>query len=258
MSAAGDDLFLGLDLGTSGVRAVVLDADGALCNQARVGLPEPHRDGHRLSQDATLWWLAVQAVLDELLPRIDRRRLRALAVDGTSGTLLLTDAAGQPLAPASMYNDRAPAALVAQVAELAPADSAAHGSSSPAARLLEQLAAHPEAAHALHQADWIAAQFSGRWGLSDDNNALKLGWDARAREWPQWLAAAGVPTALLPQVRLPGEAIGAVTPAIARRFGLPADCLVVAGSTDGVAAFLATGADAIGDAVTSLGATLVV
>ena len=257
-----NDLFLGIDLGTSGVRAVALDAAGGLIAQARAPLPEPLRepqpDGERRHQDPALWWQAVQAVLDELLARLDRSAVRALAVDGTSGTLLLTDAAGRPLAPASMYNDRAPAAWVARVAELAPADSAAHGSSSPAARLLEALAAHPQAAHALHQADWIAAQFSGRLGLSDDNNALKLGWEPRERVWPQWLAQAGVPSALLPQVLAPGEAIGPVTAAIAARFGLSKDCLVVAGSTDGVAAFLATGADQVGDAVTSLGSTLVV
>jgi sugar (pentulose or hexulose) kinase len=62
----------------------------------------------------------------------------------------------------------------------------------------------------------------------------------------------------LPQVRPPGSVIGPLLPALAGRWGLRVDTQVVAGTTDGVAAFLATGAAQYGDAVTSLGSTLVI
>jgi sugar (pentulose or hexulose) kinase len=59
-------------------------------------------------------------------------------------------------------------------------------------------------------------------------------------------------------VRIPGTVLGSVADDIAGRLGLPRGVQVIAGTTDGVAAFLATGASEIGDAVTSLGSTLVV
>ena len=88
----------------------------------------------------------------------------SLAVDGTSGTLLVTDAHGMPLAPAGMYNDASAAHLAGRIAAAAPPESGAHGATSPLARLLVLQERHPEARHALHQADWIAARLTGRLG----------------------------------------------------------------------------------------------
>jgi hypothetical protein len=113
-------------------------------------------------------------------------------------------------------------------------------------------------ARILHQADWIAGQFSGRFDLSDENNALKTGYDPIARVWPDWIAAVGVEPDILPAVVPAGTTIGNVSAEGARRFGLLTDTVVVAGTTDGCAAFLATGAEKAGEAVTSLGSTLVV
>ena len=60
----------------------------------------------------------------------------------------------------------------------------------------------------------------------------------------------------LPHVVMPGERMGAVTAAAAARWGLRADCEVVGGTTDSIAAFLASGARGEGDAVRSLGSAL--
>ncbi|MGI9434641.1 MAG: FGGY-family carbohydrate kinase, partial [Geminicoccaceae bacterium] len=114
------------------------------------------------------------------------------------------------------------------------------------------------ARHALHQADWIAGRLSGKLGISDHNNALKLGYDVIADRWPDWFETLGVQRHLLPKVLAPGTLIGPIAPEQADAFGLPAETAVVAGTTDGVAAFLATGASVLGDGVTSLGSTLVV
>src|SRR5689334_8890762 len=105
--ADGRRLLLGLDLGTSGVRAVVVDAGGAVQALAREPLPPSRREGTRVMQDPAAWWEAARRALSAVLARVDRRALAALAVDGTSGTLLLTDARGMPLAPALMYDDAA-------------------------------------------------------------------------------------------------------------------------------------------------------
>ena len=57
---------------------------------------------------------------------------------------------------------------------------------------------------------------------------------------------------------MPGDIISAVHPAIAKQLNLRSDTIIIAGTTDGCAAFLATGAQEIGDAVSSLGSTLTV
>ena len=107
----------------------------------------------------------------------------------------------------------------------------------------------------LHQADWVLGRLSGRYDVSDENNALKSGYDPVRREWPDWI---GVPRALLPRVQPPGTPVAPVLPEIAARFGLPAGTIAATGTTDGCAAFLATSADQPGDGVTSLGSTLTI
>ena len=118
-------------------------------------------------------------------------------------------------------------------------------------------ARYPEARHALHQADWIAARLGAPLGRCDENNTLKLGFDPIHRRWPDWLSDLGVRQELLPAPAPAGTPLGHVAPAVARRFGLSRETRVVAGTTDGVAAFIATGAQNPGDAVTSQGSTLV-
>jgi sugar (pentulose or hexulose) kinase len=187
---------------------------------------------------------------------VDLKRVSALAVDGTSGTLVAIDERGRPVAAASLYNDVADDAAIAAVGRVAPANSAAHGATSPLARAMRLLQTGG-VARILHQADWIAGQISGRFDVSDENNALKTGYDPVARVWPAWIANTGVTPNLLPTVVAAGTAIGGVSAEAAKRFGVPAGAVVVAGTTDGCAAFLATGADKTGEAVTSLGSTLV-
>jgi hypothetical protein len=184
----------------------------------------------------------------------------ALCLDATSATLLLADAHGQPLGPALMYNDRRAVQAAALVAEVAPADSPALGVSSSLAKavhLLMQPAPMPGAVRLLHQADWLAGQLLGRFGDSDWNNALKLGYDPEQRAWPDWLGGLPLPAESLPRVHAPGTALGTIAAAAAAATGLPAGTYICAGTTDSTAAVLATGAHAIGDAVTSLGTTLV-
>ncbi len=265
-------LTLGIDIGTSGVRAVAVNWSQQVVAEARAPLPPPQRDGARVRQDPWLWWAAVESVVADLTARVPARHIEALAVDGTSGTVLLTDAAHQPLGDALMYSDAHAVDEAAAIASVAPADHPARGATSPLARLLRlqslvggAASAHrapgalsPRAPrHLQHQADWVAGRLAGRAGLSDDTNALKLGHDPATGRWPDWFDALGVRRDWLPQVHPPGHPIGRVDAAIARGLGLAPDTLVASGCTDGVAAFLATPAAEPGDAVTSLGSTLV-
>ncbi|MBZ9671534.1 FGGY-family carbohydrate kinase [Mesorhizobium sp. ES1-3] len=247
-------LVVGIDIGTSGTRAVAMRPDFSIAGQSAVPLD---RFGQNL-RDPRTWWQAVQAVLAELLSGIDRATVRTVAVDGTSGTLLPVDIDGRPLAEPLMYNDKVDDGdILAMVAREAPAASAAHGATSGLAKAL-RFQHLPGIAAVLHQADWIAGKLSGRFGISDENNALKTGYDVEARRWPDWIAATGMRMDLLPDVVEPGDVTGTLTAAAAELFGLPRDVVVVAGTTDGCASFLATGAAAAGDGVTALGSSLTI
>ncbi|MBZ9674347.1 FGGY-family carbohydrate kinase [Mesorhizobium sp. ES1-1] len=250
-------LAIGIDIGTSGARAVAMRPDFSVAAQVAVSL-----DGFGLNaRDPAAWWEAVGAALAELLSRIDRRAVRAIAVDGTSGTLLPVDGAGRPLSEPLMYNDKvADDAVLAAIGRLASQQSAAHGPTSGLAKALwfQQLHGMSDAVKMLHQADWIAGQLSGRFDVSDENNALKTGYDVEARCWPDWIAATGMRMELLPRIVRPGDITGTLSQSAADKFGLARDIVVVAGTTDGCASFLATGAEAAGDGVSALGSSLTV
>jgi sugar (pentulose or hexulose) kinase len=240
---------IGIDFGTSGVRAALVDASGIQLGFGSARLAP----GNRRSPAA--WWHAVESAFAALKAAADLSGVGCIAVDGTSGTMLLLNDAGQPMREASLYNDPAPEDAVRAVAAVAPAGSAAVGAASPLAKLLAMQGV-PGTARLSHQADWIAAQLGAPFGISDENNALKTGYDPVQRCWPGWLRDLGIRAALLPEVVKPGTPIGTIDPALASRFGLPANVVIAAGTTDGCAAYLATGADRVGEAVTSLGSTL--
>ena len=251
---------VGVDLGTSGCRAIAIDAAGEPLAERRVALPAPEspREGWH-QQDPVCWWRAVREVLGALVADLAGRPVAGVAVDGTSATLLLAAPDGQPLTPALMYNDRRSVAAAERIAHCAPPESAARGPGSSLAKLLYLAdSADPlPPCIALHQADWIAARLTGRVGASDWNNALKLGFDPQGLAWPDWVRALVPSGVSLPRVLPPGAPIAPMDPGVAKSLGLAGDIRVLAGTTDSTAATLAAGAVEPGDAVTCLGTTLV-
>lgn len=252
------DIFLGIDLGTSGCRIIAINAAGAIVGRSHTPLPPPQRHGEAIEQAPEQWWQAVKQSLQSLFASVPARAVRALSVDGTSGTVLLVDANGTPLTQALLYNDSRSRAEAQAIAAQAPPHSGAFGATSSLAKLLhlQTRAEARQAACLLHQADWIAFRLGAKLGVSDENNCLKTGYDPYQREWPAWLEQVGVRRALLPSAVPPGTLIGTVDRAHVEAFGIPPHAALVAGTTDSIAAFLATGADKPGDAVTSLGSTL--
>ncbi len=248
-----DAVTVGIDVGTSGVRAVAIDVAGQEVTRADTPMsaagPNP--------RSPTVWWSATVRTLEALFADLDSARVRAIAVDGTSGTLLAVDPQGQPLGNALMYNDAVTTPeAIADLAAHAPKTSAAHGPTSGVLKVI-RLQEAPGVARVLHQADWIAGRLSGRFDISDENNALKTGYDPVERRWPDWLSRTRVRVELLPEVAEPGSVVAEISPETSETFGLPRQTLIVAGTTDGCASFLATGAEAPGEAVTALGSTLV-
>ena len=259
-------LYLGMDLGTSGVRAVVAGNDGATVSSCKVDMAMPEiRDG-RAVQEPSIWWKSTAECIHrqiELLSNLghDPFGIEAVCVDATSGTLFLADRELEPVTIGLMYNSGGFEEEAEAIAKVAPEGSIVRGTDSALARMLF-VQGHPgsrEACRVHTQADWISARLLGRGGQSDENNVLKLGYDLRTNRWPvEWMKAAGIRIDLLPRVRPVGRVLGTISRKTARHFGFKDSTKIVAGTTDSNASFLATGASAPGDGVTSLGSTLVV
>jgi len=250
--------FLGIDFGTTGCRSCVIDARGEPVAEVRVALPAPHRAGSAVEQVPERWWQALEDNLERLRAQVPPGGIAAICIDGTSATVLGCAADGTPLTPALMYNDARARAEAERIARHAPAECGAHGAGSSLAKLLWllQTGTGKSIRHILHQADWLLGRLCGRFDISDENNALKLGYDIIQRRWPDWLDALEVPRALLPGIVPAGRPIGTLLPQWCARWGLSVDTVIVSGTTDSTASFIATGAGA-GEAVTALGSTLV-
>ena len=265
-SASSDDaLFLGLDFGTSGARAVVVDASGDVRHESVAKYP-PIVDGGKGGDGipdggwAEAWRGALWTLLDRVPSEVSSR-VAAVAVDGTSGTVLMVDGAtGEPIYPPMLYNEKRPDAMPA-VEAMAPEGHTVRSATSALCKLhswwTEQASASATSgAKLLHHADWIAFLLHGEMGVTDHNNALKLGFDpAGEGSYPSWLSGAPYASTLPARVLPPGTRAGTVASAEARS-RLPEGCVVVAGTTDSVAAFVAARCTSPGDCVTSLGSSL--
>ncbi|TAD80561.1 MAG: carbohydrate kinase [Oscillatoriales cyanobacterium] len=249
-------LALGIDFGTSGARAIAIDSAGQIAAAVRA------TDVDGLSTRSAIAWQAQLTALFDQLPLAIRRCLRAIAINGTSSTVVLCDRVGQILDQPLRYDDDRGRDQLAQIQAIAPRDHVTHSATSSLAKLLWWRSSRyggfwPDRnpPWLLHQADWLAAQLHGHWGITDYHNGLKLGGDPTTQTYPDWLMALDVASSL-PRLCEPGEPIAPILSEIAARWDLPADCWVYAGTTDSIAAFLASGAIAPGQAVTSLGSTL--
>lgn len=247
---------LGFDVGTSGVRALAVDARGQVLGAGSAKLPPTLVTGQRREQHPDDWWYGLQAACRALGKQVDLSKARAVALDATSGTILPVDESSSPLAAGRMYDDADTEDLSAKIAALAPRESAAHGATSPAARALAWLDL-PNLHCILHQADWLNRKLGSEDFITDENNALKTGYDPIARAWPTWLETLGLPHARLPKVVPVGTPIGKVDAIAASFLGIPAGITLGAGTTDGCATFLASGASRVGEGATALGSTIV-
>jgi sugar (pentulose or hexulose) kinase len=242
--------YLGIDFGTSGARAVVIDEQKIIAAETK----DDFVQGNCLIKT----WQKVLYNLIEKIPKYIRKQIKAMAINGTSATVLLCDAQGNPLHEPILYNDSRGKVVLQDLKEIVPSNHLVLSASSSLAKLYwwYQQPIFAQAAYFLHQADWLAFLLHGKLGLSDYHNALKLGYDVENLTYPNWLKKLPF-FSLLPQIFAPGTPVGEINQEIGDRFDLPKDCLVKTGTTDSIAAFLASGVTQPGEAVTSVGSTLV-
>lgn len=253
-------IHLGLDLGTSGCRGIAIDDGGELLAESAMPLPDSVKEADGKSEQNPSDWLeAALQTLANLAGRLGSSAGRAasLAIDGTSASQLAVDAEGTLLAPALMYDDRRASDEAKSLVGIAPVDSPVLSASASLPKLLYLRKWLNRDFLALHQADWLLGSLCGHFGDSDENNCLKMGYDAITRAWPTWMQRLALPDGMLPRVHPVGTPVGTLAPHIAKATGLPEQLHLFTGTTDSTAAAMATGIDRPGQAVTVLGSTLV-
>jgi xylulokinase len=257
-------MYLGVDIGTSAVKAVVVDEDQRLIASASapLSLSRPHELWSEQHPDD--WWAAAAAAVAELRAAAGPswNAIRAIGLSGQMHGAVLTDAAGRPLRPAILHNDgRAHAEAEELNRRLPDIGRIAGVPAMPgfAAPKLLWLARHEpavlrEARHLLLPKDYVRLRMSGSYAtdMCDASGALLL--DCARRAWsPEIAAACGIPLSLLPPVLEGSGVAAALSPSVAAGWGLKAGTLIATGTGDAAAGAIAAGAVNEGDAFISLG-----
>jgi len=260
--------FLGVDVGTQGVRVVLLDETGRTIGSSGKVFPlTPHS---REEQSPGLWWESVFYCLQNLLITIqngiDLQSIKAISVTSTSGTVIPLDTDHEPVHNALMYSDTRPAAegkYCREIAErLHPEGYTGFNASSGLSKMVWYSNHFPEkAAHIhrwVHATDFIIGKLCGDYSVTDYTNALKSGFDVSSGVWPSWLTVhLPLRKEWLQNVVPSGTKIGQMLPNLSESLGL-GPIHVIAGMTDGCASQVASGAVRPGDWNTTIGTTLVV
>lgn len=264
-SGSKPHVWLGLDIGTQGVRAVFVDAAGSLCGTGSSTLAPGSREGSRHEQDPQSWWDALCDASRQAIAHLTGQHIVGVAIDSTSGTLLVVDENGQARGQALMYDD-ARASIQATRAQEAGSDLwATLGYRIQASWALPRLCWLLDNGMigagdtAVHQGDYVASRLAGHLVATDTSSALKTGYDLINERWPSDVFdTLGIPATVLPDVVRPGAKIGEVCAAAAEATGIPRGTPIKAGTTDGCAAQISTGALASGQWSSALGTTLVI
>jgi xylulokinase len=236
-----EPVVLGLDLGTTEVKAGLVTADGRLLALARAGYGQDPPGGHGWSeQDPGAWWSAVIGAVRGL-HLTDTTEIAAIGVDGHGPTLVAVDGRGEATRPAITFLD---SRASAEADELTAATGVRGWTLGglPAALWLER-----------HE-PLVAAET--RWYLATwEWLALRLGGTAASPLVPDQLvpdralvASAGVPADRLPLPTRMGEVVGVLTETAADALGLRAGIPVVGGTVDAFASYLGAGLLEPGDA----------
>lgn len=262
-------MLLGLDLGTTAVKAVVLDpAHGLLAAESLPNAPASPHPGWS-EQDAE-GWLANALALVPLVcaaAGIELAQIEGVGVAGCVPCVLALDEDDRPLRPALLYNDaRAHAEIEELTAELGAAAvlertgaAITQQSVGPKLRWLQRH--EPEVWARTRRIagsyDWVAGQIADA-DFSERNWALESGlYDLADDDFaPDLCAAAGIGKELLGPIRDPRQVVGGIGPEVAAHTGLRRDTPVVAGMADHVSSAFAAGLAAHGDLLVKLGGSV--
>jgi xylulokinase len=262
-------VLLGLDLGTTAVKAVVLDPQrGIVASDSLRNEPaSPHAGWSE--QDAGAWLANALALIPRVcaVAGIRTDAITGLGVAGCVPCVLLLDADDEPLRPALLYNDaRAHAEIDELSAELDPREvlrrtgaGVTQQSVGPKLRWLQrhEPATWARTARIAGSYDWVAG-YRADAAFSERNWALESGlYDLDDDDYASDLcAAAGIDRSMLGPIRDPRQVIGGVSGDVADQTGLRAGIPVVAGLADHVSSAFAAGLAEHGDLLVKLGGSV--
>ncbi len=255
---------LGIDVGTTALKAVALERDRGIVAQAEQPheLLSPHPGW--AEEDAERWWTTTIEAVRELLTIIPAGQVAAIGVSGMVPAMVLLDAAGLPLRASIQQNDARSTVEVKQLrAGVDVGEFFAITGGMPNQQNIDPrwrwLARHEPAsvertAHLCGSYDFIVFRLTGQYSL-EENWAVESGlYDIRQHRWHvPYLEHAGIDPAILPPLRQPTAIVGGVSKEVAVQTGLRADTPVVAGSADHIAAALAAGLTLDGDVLLKFG-----
>jgi xylulokinase len=239
-------LLLGLDVGTTSVKAGLFDAGGARLATAGVEYRLDYPGPDRAQLDAETYWRASQAAVREVMAAAGAGRddVAAISISSQGETVVPVDGSGNPLAPALIWLDNR---ALAEAREIGDALGEARiydvtgvpsvGPTWSACKILwwrrHEPAVFAEASRFLLVEDFLLHRLTGRFVTEGGVHCTSLLLDIRANDWwDEMLDVVGIDPARLPDLVRPGDAVGTLGPAAADALGLSPRTLVVAGGMD--------------------------
>lgn len=251
-------MFLGIDIGTSAVKAVLVSADGARQGAATVPLATQRPEPGWSEQAPADWWEAVIAAVGQI---DGREAVRGIGLAGQMHAAVCLNAGGRVIRPAILWND---SRAVAQAARLAAVPGFAEragvvpmpGLTAPKLMWLEdhEPRRHQRVSTVLSAKDWIGFCLHGELATDTSDAAGTLWFDQARRAWSARLAeAAGADLAWFPQVLDGAAEAGRLTAGAAALLGLRPGTPVIAGAGDTVAGAVGIGAVVAGRSFLGIG-----
>jgi len=258
-------LAIGLDLGTSGIKAVLLSADGQLRAEAVAALDVQRPQPLWSEQHPADWLAAVDSAmraLREHASAADWAAVGAMAVAGQMHGAVLLDAAASVLRPAMLWNDGRSQAQCEEIERREPAtrritaNRAMAGFTAP--KLLWVAQHEPQVfarvAKVLLPKDWLVLQLAGVMSSDCSDAAGTLWLDVAARRWSEaMLAVTGLREQQMPTLHEGPDAVGTLLPRWADAWGLPAGMRIAAGAGDNAGGAVGVGVTQPGQGFVSLG-----
>ncbi len=254
-------MYIGLDLGTSGLKGIVIDDGQQVLAEAVAPLEvtRPH-DGWS-EQDPASWITAAEAVMAELAAKVGLAAVRGIGLSGQMHGATLLDAGHKVLRPCILWNDTR-SAVEAAALDGDPAFRAKTGNivfpGFTAPKLAWVRAQEPEVfdkvALVLLPKDYLRLWLTGE-AVAEMSDAAGTSWlDTGKRDWDDGLlAATGLSRASMPRLVEGSEVSGALRGELAARWGLPSGVVVAGGGGDNAASAVGVGVVKAGEAFVSIG-----
>jgi xylulokinase len=257
-------LFLGLDLGTSALKAVAIDATGRVRAQAASAYETQSPQDGWTEQRPGDWWRACREAVAALGAQVPLRDVASIGLTGQMHGSVFLDAECEVIRPALLWNDQRTAAEAEEIERTVGAERLLRvtgnrsftGFTAPKLLWLRhnQTIAYKRLRHLMLPKDYLRLQLTGEIAtdLGDASGTGLL--DAGARAWSDEIAdALEFDMGILPPAHEGPEVTGTLLPAVAEDLGLPSGIPVVAGAGDQQAGAIGAGAVTPGIAMTSIG-----